>query len=315
MDSMQTKLISYTCGLSLLFLAMQSTAEAPINTSSATKGISSEQNTSDEYSNSEINIESLATATIVDTEDEFQAVIFDQQSQVTIGHLYWSERSAEGTIVFDYHEAKDQVSLQIPNIQALEPTERYSVLLRGLHEAGIAWLNQSNTDSTKPTMDIPEVNSDLTFRPMGSQPSGFFDGVKPQSISILSEVTRYAHGWAYDPDRDGEREWIHVYASSNSRYAEKLIGAVLTNVNRPDVNRIFEITGTHGFRFKIPEEWDLDGDLDVYSSAACEQILYPYAAYVCRTYLYAFAIDKTQDGNKLLSGSPRIIETRIPYYQ
>ncbi len=84
----------------------------------------------------------------------------------------------------------------------------------------------------------PQIGQGTTV--VGSPPRGHLDVVSAGSGSIR------LRGWAYDPDAAGARIDVAVYVDGKgiSRYP--------TTVQRSDVNRIYGITGTHGFSISVP---------------------------------------------------------------
>ncbi|MCU7921600.1 MAG: hypothetical protein KZQ88_02755 [Candidatus Thiodiazotropha sp. (ex Dulcina madagascariensis)] len=306
-------------GLVLLLSTMSVKGEMVENTDSPTKNILVPNNIADDQPISDININHIATEALVDTESEFEAILYDYQSQETIGHLYWNQNDSVGKIEFEYGGIKDQVSIQISNLEAMESSERYDTLLRGLHEAGIAWISQQKIKSPLMVSSTMQQEPSSLFKPMLLQPIGYFDEIRPQILSNTffplppSGITRYAHGWAYDPDRSSQSIWVHFYGETESE-PPKYIGAVLANLSRPDVNRK-GIAGQHGWKVKVPEAWDADLYHD--AKGVCRESLLGYPKIkttTCFVKFYAYGIDLTGDGHRQLVNSPYWINA-IKYHR
>ncbi|SOD74812.1 hypothetical protein SAMN05892883_4004 [Jatrophihabitans sp. GAS493] len=75
--------------------------------------------------------------------------------------------------------------------------------------------------------------------PLSHDPVGSFDA------STVSHDQVSLAGWAEDPDAPSTSIRVDVYSDG------KGIASLTTNVNRPDVNRAFGITGTHGFQTTV----------------------------------------------------------------
>jgi hypothetical protein len=207
-----------------------------------------------------LDIQNLSTEALVDSDDRFEAILFDFQSQETIASLEWNNNESSGKITFETDNHKDEVILHIANIEDMPSFERYNILLQGLHEAGIAWLSQqSGLQTFKKVDEKPQLTEQVN--PMTH---GAIDSTSPSRVSTSSysakseEVARYAEGWAYDPDDSSKSIWVHLYGRSNSKSAYRYIGAVFADQERPDVNSALGISGDHGFKVKIPTEWDID---------------------------------------------------------
>ncbi|HUQ85732.1 MAG TPA: S8 family serine peptidase [Candidatus Limnocylindrales bacterium] len=75
-------------------------------------------------------------------------------------------------------------------------------------------------------------------------------------------------GWAFDPDESGKSIEVHVYIDGeNGDPNAKGHDLGTTPVDRPDVNKAYEITGKHGFDWPLPAKY-LDGkshDIYVYA--------------------------------------------------
>jgi hypothetical protein len=208
---------------------------------------------------------SLTTETLVDTDSEFEAILLDEETQETIGHLFWGQSDGEGKIEFNYAGIEDQVLIQISDLEAMESSERQDVLLRGLYESGVVWLSQhengpflvvSDDEEPGPTLDAAhDITPSMTALKWPT-PIGYFDGIQPKFIEYRSNrrrnVTRVARGWAYDEFNPPRSIWVHLYSGN------KYVGSTFANVSRPDVNRKKGVRGNHGWRFRIPEAWDAD---------------------------------------------------------
>jgi Kelch motif protein len=91
-----------------------------------------------------------------------------------------------------------------------------------------------------------------------------------------------AQGWSYDPDVSSQSNDVQIYADGPSG-SGTFIAMITANASRPDVNSGLSVTGNHGFSFSIPANLK-DGKSHQ---------------------LYIYGIDKTGDGNFLLTGSPK----------
>ena len=91
-----------------------------------------------------------------------------------------------------------------------------------------------------------------------SGPDGSVDVVE----SMEPGTIRVA-GWAFDPDTDSPCE-IHVYVGgpADDPKAEGHSGFYADNVERPDVNSTYDLSGNHGYDFTF--ETDKTGELEVY---------------------------------------------------
>jgi hypothetical protein len=248
----------------------------------------------------------FATEAISDTNEKFEAILFDQQSQITYGHLYWDKNKSVGKITFEDGDNTDQISLQITDLSEIEPSERYSALLDGLYEAGIARFSMHEVNAiSKQDSSKQAISSAVTV--MSVVPRGVFDAVTPKALTNMyiewpkTGITRTAHGWAFDPDRPSESVWVHFYGTGGD-LTHKYIGAVLANKSRPDVNRAFGISGSHGWSTPVPEDWDIDGYLDM-PNACITSTGVPFIEYACSVRFYAYAIDRTGDGPKRLNNN------------
>jgi hypothetical protein len=267
---------------------------------------------------SEVNINSLATEAIVDTNDKFEAILFDNQSQITYGKLYWDKNSSIGAIKFEHEINADEIQLHISDINEIEPSERYSVLLSGLHEAGVAQFSATKVKAYS-SIKRHHVNdiASSQITPMGVPTTGAFDASSTQHIvrgalNMDLNITRTASGWGFDPDRPSESTWIHFYGRRGRSQQLEYVGAVLANQSRPDVNSAYGISGLHGWSAPIPEGWDIDNNKDV--DYECEPVTMPIWGiyYRCQVEFYGYVIDRTGDGNSRLVNSPYVISTTFP---
>jgi hypothetical protein len=216
-----------------------------------------------------INMERLTTEALVDTEYLFEAALFDHQSQESIGHLYWNQNDGVGKIIFEYGGITEQVDLEISDILSMDSSERYRVLLNGLYETGLTWINQYQAGSAKSVhKGEPQDDYVISASRRGQRPRGHFDWIKPSFNNRPSvkpvNLKRVAQGWAYDPDRPNRSIWVQIYARSltqrNAKY--RMIKTVYANRMRKDVNRAHRIRGRHGWRLTLPERWDADSYRD-----------------------------------------------------
>jgi hypothetical protein len=91
----------------------------------------------------------------------------------------------------------------------------------------------------------PQTNPGLgcrTIRVGGAPPTGYIDSVTATGSSAA------IRGWAFDPSRSGVSIPVHVYVTGTSTTGT----ALMADGDRPDVNRVFGITGRHGFTGTVP---------------------------------------------------------------
>ncbi|MEJ2612625.1 MAG: hypothetical protein P8179_21840 [Candidatus Thiodiazotropha sp.] len=318
MKAKLSKLILF--GTPLLFLANSATGGdlAGTETSAPTKSIfHSPAKTKAPEKVQQPDLDTLAVTATLDTENQFAAVLYDYQSQETLAHLDWDKSASAATIVFEQGDRKDSVELQVPGIAAMSPGERYSVLLQGLREAGFAWLSKYPTEKTQ-LAGSTTIQSAVTTAASGNKPIGYFDWVSPKEhyydfLQPHSNITRYAAGWAYDPDKPSQSVWVHFYGKTTGP-AYTYVGAVYANRSRPDVNRAKGITGNHGWYTVVPEAWDADGYKDTAGSCSGFTQLY-YLVVECYTTFDAFAIDLTGDGHRRLVKAPYTIKSTSVTYR
>ncbi len=92
-----------------------------------------------------------------------------------------------------------------------------------------------------------------------------------------------AYGWSYDPDVPSQSIEVRFYVDGTNLNGT-FSGSVITDVLREDVNQTFGITGNHGFRWFIPQQFR-DGE--------------PHS-------LYVYGIDTSNpDINILLNEAPK----------
>ena len=92
----------------------------------------------------------------------------------------------------------------------------------------------------------PQTNPALgcrTVRVGGAPPTGYVDSVNP------SGATAAVRGWTYDPGRSAQSIPVHVYVTNGSGVT---VTPIVADVARNDVNRVFGITGRHGFTGTVP---------------------------------------------------------------
>jgi hypothetical protein len=239
----------------------------------------------------------LFTETLIDTYDEFEAILINEETQETVGHLFWSQSDGKGKgrIEFEADGEKSQVPIQISDLESMEPSQRNDVLLDGLYEsAGLrlarqkkepASLTVSNDHQEEIITKTAKNDSGYAARRRGSGPVGYFDGINPQRITLPKNGKpknrkRVAWGWAYNPENPSKSVWVHIHRHDrfvNGR--SKHIGSVYANVSRPDVNRAKRIKGKHGWRFKLPERHDNDGYKDSYGFLYGRDLGVQYEAY------------------------------------
>jgi hypothetical protein len=261
-----------------------------------------------------VDISSLSTKILTDSEDVFEAILFDYQSQYTIAHMVWNKGDGSYKVHFSLGDIKDTIPLQISDINNLGTSERMSVLLKGLHEAGIAWLSQSNDLPVFDKHSNPDKSKQENVTIQSFYTKGFIDWISPKKVEYRLEpmrnITRTASGWAYDPDQPSRSIWVHFYGHRDGHSGFQYIGALLANLSRPDVNRT-GIPGNHGWRSTVPEGWDADGYNDYSKSCGVgSDPLDPRSSYyVCRVTIKAYGIDVSGDSNVELSHSPYVIES------
>ncbi len=73
----------------------------------------------------------------------------------------------------------------------------------------------------------------------GQQPIGYIDSVWGGGGIV------HVSGWAFDPDTPAQSIYVNVYTNDG------LVGQVLANVERPDVNNAYGVTGAHGFDVEV----------------------------------------------------------------
>ncbi len=107
---------------------------------------------------------------------------------------------------------------------------------------------------------------------INEMPIGFFDVI----------YNGWAYGWAIDKQTATTPVTIHVYIDGPAGGGGTLIGAVVADRPRPDVNSATGLPGNHGFAYPIPTQFHNQ----------------PHR-------LYLYAIDSWGGPNPLLPGSPR----------
>lgn len=263
-----------------------------------------------------IDTSTFATEATSDTDEKFEAILFDQQSQITYGKLYWDKKTSTGTIKFEYGNNTDEIQLNISDINEIEPSQRYSVLLDGLFEAGIAQFNMPNDDASTRRDHAKEILS-LPITPRALNTIGAFTLINPahRTTGLLNmdlNIVRLATGWGYDPDRPSESTWIHFYGRRGSEQKLEYIGPVFANESSPEVNRTFGISGSHGWSAVVPEGWDIDNNGDLEYECKPENLPIWGIYYRCQVEFYGYVIDRTGDGNSRFINSPYTISTLFP---
>jgi hypothetical protein len=264
---------------------------------------------------SELHSENLSTQVILMTEDQFEAVLFDNQSQETLAKLYWKAGDQGVSVVFNDKGKEQVVGLNVENIEDLTSEERYSVLLQGLREAGYAW--QSKDTPLESQKKEISIESEFNIMAAGDNQIGIIDRIYPKDhyydfLQPQSNITRRAAGWAYDPDSSSRSVWVHFYGRIPGQ-PYRYVGAVYANGSRPDVNRVKGITGNHGWTAVVPEEWDADGYRDMPGSCSSFVQMY-YRVTECYTTFDAFAIDITGNGRRRLVKAPYTIKSSSVTY-
>ena len=74
-------------------------------------------------------------------------------------------------------------------------------------------------------------------------PLGYFDEISSDGV---------LQGWAFDPDASKDSLEVHIYRDGPAGQGT-FVARVATDRLRSDVNRLYGITGNHGFYFKIPD--------------------------------------------------------------
>ncbi|QQS61731.1 MAG: hypothetical protein IPN70_02270 [Candidatus Moraniibacteriota bacterium] len=123
------------------------------------------------------------------------------------------------------------------------------------------------------------ISFDLPFSDAASaKPAiGAFDGPDSNTCSVK--------GWAYDPDNSRTSIWVHFYEGAPYGKGGKFIAGCQTKVSRPDINKGYGISGTHGFDCKLPSSFRNQGEKNI----------------------YIHAIDISGGPNNVISGSPKKI--------
>ncbi len=95
------------------------------------------------------------------------------------------------------------------------------------------------------TNQFPVYSSVVSFTGNESnedaKPIGWIDAIKDG----------YIYGWAYDPDDSSASIKVHVYFDGPAGKSKNSVSDV-ANIERSDVNQVFEIEGSHGFQIPIP---------------------------------------------------------------
>jgi hypothetical protein len=263
---------------------------------------------------SEINRDYLAVGALLDTKNQFEAILYNHQSQETIGHLFWDQTNSTGSIEFEYAGVKDTIDLQIPENETLDSSERYNTLLDGLREAGIAWVSQYSSDTYEPS----PANSSETAQPLEAAsenrlPIGSFDSISPEQAigykHLMYKMTRQAAGWAHNPDYPSYPIWVHLYArATQGSRPYRYIAAIRTGTHRPDANIAKDILEKSGWRATVPEAWDADYVNDSYDVCKVTTIQKPAFHYsvFCSVDFIAYAIDSAGERKLLANGPKRI---------
>lgn len=87
----------------------------------------------------------------------------------------------------------------------------------------------------------PQTNPPIgcrTIRVGGAPPNGYLDSVVANGDSAA------VRGWSFDPNRPGVSIPVHVYVTGQG---SSVGTALMADGDRTDVNRVFGITGRHGF--------------------------------------------------------------------
>jgi hypothetical protein len=79
-----------------------------------------------------------------------------------------------------------------------------------------------------------------------SPPRGNFDQLTSGGL---------VRGWSYDPNSPTLASTVHVYVDGRPGAGGVLVAGFPTNVVRSDVNTAFNLTGSHGFEFQMPETY------------------------------------------------------------
>jgi hypothetical protein len=160
-----------------------------------------------------------------------------------------------------------EIPIQIANSKEMLPSQIIEVVKSGFREAVIAKLTEGSEDTeTKAQRNLLSPN----FNPLAAK--GASDSIKPKycgAYTYAKDITRYASGWAYDSVQANASIWVHFYGRKKKEvttplatytfYIYAYIGAIYANLPRDDVNEAYNITGNHGWKTEIPENWDADG--------------------------------------------------------
>ncbi len=95
---------------------------------------------------------------------------------------------------------------------------------------------------------------------IAASPVGTLDGVSP---------TGYINGWVYDPDSPNDSIDVHIYIDGPAEKTQnggRFVALVKANLDSPDVNTAFNISGKHRFSYQL-SGYDLIGYRGIYPHA------------------------------------------------
>jgi hypothetical protein len=95
------------------------------------------------------------------------------------------------------------------------------------------------------------TSSIASYRAAISAPAAPISSQSTQGYLDIVSSTGVASGWTYDPDNSGASINVQFYVNG-PRGTGTLIGTVLANTPRADVNQVVGIPGNHGYNFTIP---------------------------------------------------------------
>ncbi len=311
----------HTLSIISLLLVVATTAQSDTGNPSPTKSFTSSLITNDVPAYQDIDIARLTAQATLDNDNKFEAILFDHQSQVTLGHLYWNQDEGTGQITLEYNHEKTEIDIQIADLSAMTSFERYDALLSGLQEIGRSWLMQLLPDTISKSPDTLQRSSTGVGSATSDQPTGFFDIVSPQFVMSVGSpeknFNRVAGGWSYDPNKPSISNWVHIYASYPGKNGISItthIASVYANKSRPDVNRVLGISGNHGWSLVIPESWDADGLKD--NQKICGPVLETSdgkSSVKCATSYFAYGLDITRSTRTQLHNSPKAVSFSTTY--
>ena len=199
------------------------------------------------------------------------AWVYDKFYIYDIASQQWSDRTPAGQPCMFNHVG---VYAPTARVHWFEGGNQCSTGGNSLAHVGIT-LSGSGTIVTAPAvLPSPPPSTAVPSTSFGGHiPIGYLDGI---------DANGTASGWTYDSDAATQSNDVQIYINGPAG-SGTLLATVTTNNSRPDVNSYYKITGNHGYSYSIPAN---------YRDGISHQ-------------LYVYGIDKTGDGNFLLTGSPK----------